>query len=80
MLKMNNVKVNLVMLLDKCDFINSGSIYCIVLNGQDYNFKYKALSLMQESMHSVPSQCLDNEWVRKPLEVLHPLRSPKLSN
>lgn len=72
---MNNVKMNLVMLLDKCDFINSGSVYCIFLNGQDHNFKYKALSLMQESMYSVPSQCLDNEWVRKSLEELHPEES-----
>lgn len=80
MLKMNNVKMNLVMLLDKCDFINSGSIYCIFLNEEDHNFKYKALFLMQERMYSVLSQCLDNEWVRKPSEELHPLRSPKLSN
>lgn len=61
MLKMNNVKMNLVMFLNEWDFIKSGSIYCIVLHGQDPNFKYKTLFLMQESIYSVPSQCSDNE-------------------
>lgn len=77
---MNNVKKNLVMLLNKCDFINSGSISCIFLSEQDHNFKYKTLFLMQETTYSVHSQCLGNERARKPLEQLHPLRSPNLSN
>lgn len=51
---MNNVKMNLVMLLNECDFIKSGRIYCIFLNGQDHNFKYKTLFLMQESIRLVP--------------------------
>ena len=56
------------MLLNECDFIKSGSIYCIFLNGQDHNFKYETLFLMQESIYSVPRPCSDNEWVREPLE------------
>lgn len=68
MLKMNNVEMNLVMLLNECDFIKSGSIYCIFLNGKDHNFKYETLFLMQESIYSVPRPCSENEWVREPLE------------
>lgn len=58
MLKMNYVKMNLVMFLDKCDFINSGSIYCIFLNGQDQNFKYKALFLNARKHVSSPQSVL----------------------
>lgn len=55
---MNYVKMNLVMFLDKCDFINSGSIYCIFLNGQDQNFKYKALFLNARKHVSSPQSVL----------------------
>ena len=49
MLKLNTVEMNRVMLLNECDFINGGSIYCTFLNGQDHNFKHKTLFLYKSA-------------------------------